>query len=178
MSHIELNNDLPGILGPMHAYPEASKALNLMADTILSRPSATLSMAERELIASYVSFLNDCQFCSLSHAAVADIHMKEDGFSSAVWCDQNSPKVTDRLKSLLAIAKKVQVSGKAVKKSDVDEALAQGANAEDVHDTVLIAAAFCMFNRHVDGLGTLAPSAGDPFYKRVGERLATQGYKP
>lgn len=83
--------------------------------------------------------------------------------------------LTDRMRALLAIAGKVQQSGKDVTPSDVDVARAAGAGDEDIHDTVLVAAAFCMFNRYVDGLATSTPT--DPaVYEMIGQHLAENGY--
>jgi hypothetical protein len=79
------------------------------------------------------------------------------------------------MKALLAIAGKVQKGGKHVTTKDVERAREQGATDKEIHDTVLIAAAFCMFNRYVDGLATWAPT--DPaMYRENGKRLAEKGY--
>jgi hypothetical protein len=58
---------------------------------------------------------------------------------------------------------------------DVGRARKLGATDREIHDTVLIAAAFCMFNRYVDGLGTWQPI--DPqAYREMGQRMARVGY--
>jgi alkylhydroperoxidase/carboxymuconolactone decarboxylase family protein YurZ len=75
----------------------------------------------------------------------------------------------------LNIAGKVQQGGKNVTSADVTRARAEGATDREIHDAVLIAAAFCMFNRYVDGLATLTPT--DPAaYDQMGQRMAKQGY--
>ena len=80
-----------------------------------------------------------------------------------------------KLKALLNIAGKVQQGGKNVTSADVARARAEGATDKEIHDAVLIAAAFCMFNRYVDGLATLTPT--DPAaYDQMGQRMAKQGY--
>ena len=74
------------------------------------------------------------------------------------------------------IAGKVQQDGKLVTSADVDAARREGATDIEIHDTVLIAAAFCMYNRYVDGLGTWQPT--DPeVYAQMGKHLAEQGYR-
>ena len=84
--------------------------------------------------------------------------------------------VSDKLKALLAIAGKVQQDGKLVTKADVDAARKQGATDFEIHDTVLIAAAFCMYNRYVDGLGTWQPRNPE-MYQQMGKHLAEEGYR-
>ncbi len=89
--------------------------------------------------------------------------------------DIESSTVSEKLTALLKIAGKVQQGGKAVSEQDIEAAKERGATDEDIHDTVLIAAAFCMYNRYVDGLGT-TPAAPDE-YPDMGKRLAKKGYK-
>lgn len=177
MAHIKVPAGAPGIIGPMMAYPETAKPLNELAELLLVKESSTFSKAERETVANYVSYLNDCQFCSESHAGAADYHWKKPGFSKQVWENPDKAPISDRLKSLLKIAAKVQKSAKSVAKSDIESAMQLGATEADIHDTVLIAAAFCMFNRYVDGLGTFAPPRGDAAYAEMGKRLGEKGYK-
>lgn len=176
MAHIQLPEGVPGIIGPMKAYPETAKPLNELAELLLVRETATLSKAERETVANYVSFLNECVFCSESHAAVADYHWKKTGLSKQVWNDLDQAPITEKLRALLRIAAKVQKAARAVTRADVEAALKLGATERDVHDTVLIAAAFCMYNRYVDGLGTLAPPRGDMAYEQIGKMLGEVGY--
>ncbi len=84
--------------------------------------------------------------------------------------------VSEKMKALLKIASRVQKSGKEVDLSHIEAARHTGASDEDIHDTVLIAAAFCMYNRYVDGLGTRLPADKEE-YVPMGKRLATTGYK-
>jgi uncharacterized peroxidase-related enzyme len=173
--HIELPEGLPVILGPMAFRPETAKPLNELAEILLRGPS-TLSPGERELIATYVSSQNDCLFCQSIHGAVAAYHL--DGNEQLVLDVKQSAEraaVSDKLKALLAIAGKVQRGGKNVQPEDIEQARREGATDREIHDTVLIAAAFCMYNRYVDGLATWAP--GEPnAYRDPGARLAREGY--
>lgn len=177
MAHIELNNKAPGILGLMFYKESTAMALNNLAETILRGPSP-LTQGERELIAGVVSYLNNCNFCHRSHAAVADYCLKEpNGFCKEVAMDiEGSTKISDKMKALLLIAKAVQKLGTEVTPKHIENAKKVGCIDEEIHDTVLIASAFCMFNRYVDGLGTFAPAENDPHYFATAERLANLGY--
>jgi uncharacterized peroxidase-related enzyme len=175
LAHIKLPEGAPGIVGPMIAYPETQKHLSGLAEALLRAPSS-LTSAERELIASYVSSRNECHFCTQSHAAAARVHYgSECKVVDQVLAEASSARVSEKMKALLTIADKVRRDGRLVQAADIDRARAAGADDKAIHDTVLIAAAFCMFNRYVDGLGTWAPT--DPgAYEESGVRLATQGY--
>ena len=128
------------------------------------------------MIATYVSAQNDCRFCQLSHGAAAAEHLGGNyELIARVKCDYAAADIPDKLRALLAIASKVQRGGKHVTADDVARARALGATDKEIHDTVLIAAAFCMFNRYVDGLGTWQPA--DPQdYREMGQRMARVGY--
>jgi uncharacterized peroxidase-related enzyme len=176
MAHIKLlNEELPGISGLLTNNPRTAVPLLNLAETLL-RGSSTLTSAERELIASYVSHLNDCHFCHTSHGAAAAAHLACD-LSLIDDIKQNFVKteISLKLRALLNIAAKVQKGGKHVLEADVEAARSKGATDEEIHDSVLIAAAFCMFNRYVDGLGTWAPKENEA-YREMGEKMAFLGY--
>jgi uncharacterized peroxidase-related enzyme len=175
MTYIKTGVEQPGIVELLLYKGSTGKALSNLAHTLLHGPS-NLSAGERELIASYVSNLNNCEFCYCSHSASANVHLKDQG--DTVRClvqDPDTAPVSEKMKALLNIASKVQQSGKAVTQQDIDWAKAKGATDEDLHDTVLIAAAFCMYNRYVDGLDTQLAEEDD--YADMGKRLAKKGYK-
>lgn len=176
MAHIQLTNEqLPGIVGLFNFRPETAKPLGELAETLLRGPSS-LSSGEREMIASYVSWKNDCHFCHTSHGASAAHHL---GTGLSLIDDiKNQFKetpVSPKLRALLDIAAKVQKGGKYVLPEDIQKAKEQDASDLEIHDTVLIAAAFCMYNRYVDGLGTWAPKEKEA-YDEMGHRLAHEGY--
>jgi len=175
MPHIALTEGVPGILGPMLFRPETAKPLNELAEILLRGPNS-LSRAERELIATYVSSQNDCYFCQTIHGAVAAHHLRGD--DALVLTTKRTPDkapISDKSKALLVIAGKVQKGGQHVTAADIEAARQRGASDIEIHDTVLIAAAFCMYNRYVDGLATWAPD--DPeLYRQQAARLATEGY--
>lgn len=174
MAHIALPEGLPGIRGPMAFRPETAKPLNELVDVLLRGPHS-LSPGERELIATYVSRLNDCRYCETIHGAIAAHHLGDEGLVREVKVNPEATFISPKLRALLAIAAKVQHSGKALDTSTVERAKAAGATDLEIHDTVLIAAVFCMCNRYVDGLATWTPE--DPgFYRQRAAVVAKNGY--
>ena len=175
MPNIALPEGLPGISAGFAFRPETAKPMRELAHVLLHGPS-TLTPGERELIATYVSSQNDCYFCQTSHGAAAAAHLGKDAaVVDQVKQDFLHANISDKLKALLAIAGKVQKGGKNVTATDVDNARQVGASELEIHDTVLIAAAFCMYNRYVDGLDTVQPK--DPaMYTVMGQHLAEHGY--
>jgi uncharacterized peroxidase-related enzyme len=175
MPHIDLPEGLPGILGPMAYRPETAEPLNLLAEVLL-RGESTLTRGERELIATYVSDGNDCFFCATSHGTFAKLQLENgEHVVKSVRTDYRDAPISPKLKSLLAIAGKVRIGGKSVTGDDVEDARNAGATDIEIHDTVLIAAAFCMYNRYVDGLATWAPTEQEA-YDGVGQMIVTNGY--
>ena len=175
MPHNPLADGLPGIRGLVAFRPETGAPLYALAEALLVGPSP-LARADRELIAAYVSSLNDCAFCAGSHASAARHLFGADApVVDAVLADLETAPVSDAMRALLRIAGKVQRGGRIVTDADVAAAHAAGAGDLDIHDPVLIAAAFSMFNRYVDGLATLAPEEPQA-YDEMGRRMAEAGY--
>jgi len=175
MAHIELPAGLPGIRGPLAFSPATTRPIRDLTQILLHDPN-TLSPGERELIAAYVSARNECVYCDSSHSATAACHLGNDeSLVAQVKRDPDGAPISDKMKALLAIAGKVQRSGRDVTTADVDRARRHGATDKEIHDTVLIAALFCMFNRYVDGLATWTPD-DEEIYNAIGERLSTAGY--
>lgn len=179
MAHIKLDNDLPGIRGLMAYRPEMAEPLNALAEVLLRDDNNTLTRGERELIGTYVSYLNDCFFCQNVHGALAGHYLQCDieqidgikhDFRSA------GADLSPKMKALLSIAESVQKGGKQVTTAQIETAKTAGATDIEIHDTVLIAASFCMFNRYVDGLGTWAPQDRQ-FYIERAPRRAEEGYQ-
>ncbi|HEY5825757.1 MAG TPA: peroxidase-related enzyme [Cyclobacteriaceae bacterium] len=175
MAHINVPEGVPGIRSLVMFRPETGKPLYELAQ-ILLRNESPLTPAERELIATHVSSRNECMFCMSSHAAAArELFGAERTLVDCVIEDINSAPLTPKMKALLNIAGKVQENGKLVTPEDVAEARKHGAEDRDIHDTVLIAATFSMFNRYVDGLASYTPT--DPkAYEEMGKRMSTLGY--
>jgi uncharacterized peroxidase-related enzyme len=178
MSHIELGVDeqmFPGMAGLAQYRPATAAPLLELAQVLLRGPS-TLSPGERELIASYVSSRNECDYCTRSHSTFAAVQL--DGgrpLVKQVHDNLDGAPVPEKLAALLRIAGATQESGRNVTTELVKAARKAGASDLEIHDTVLIAAAFSMYNRYVDGLATFAPE--DPaVYAVQAERVVTAGY--
>jgi len=175
MPHIALPDGVPGIRGLFELRPDTAKPLCELANILLHSPN-TLTPGERELIATYVSSQNECDYCQNSHGAIAAYHLDGDeGLVLQVKRDFERAAISEKLKALLAIAGKVQRGGRSVLPEDVQRARQQGATDAEIHDTVLIAAAFCMYNRYVDGLATLTPGDAGVYRDRAGT-IARNGY--
>lgn len=174
-AHIAVPAGLPGIIGLLAYRPETAKPLTELAQVLLVNDS-TLSRGERELIAAYVSSLNKCNFCCDSHSAAAE-HLlgAQASLVSQVKEDLASAPVSEKMRALLVIAGKVQKDARTVSEEDVAKAREHGATDLEIHDAVLIAAAFCMYNRYVDGLGTV-PAPNADIYDAMGAKLAAEGY--
>lgn len=176
MAYIDLRNDIPGIRGLLAYRPETAGPIGELAEVLL-RADNSLSRGERELIGAYVSRLNECVYCATSHSATAAAQLP--GGTSQVdltLADLATAPISGKLRALLEIAGLVQVSGRMVTADAVAKARAEGATDVEIHDTVLIAAAFCMFNRYVDGLGTSVPE--DPAeYAKSAQFLVQYGYR-
>jgi uncharacterized peroxidase-related enzyme len=178
MAHIKLAEGLPGIRGPMVFSPETTKPLGDLVQVLLTGPHS-LTPAEREMIAAYVSSENDCFYCQTCHGSTAAQHLggSDADYELITQIKQNyeAAPISAKMKTLLAIAGKAQKGGKQVTGEDVARARTRGATDKEIHDTVLIAAAFCMFNRYVDGLATWQPR--DPeIYREIGKMTAQLGY--
>ena len=175
MPHIDLPEGIPGIRSAMQFRPETAVHLNALAEELL-RADNSLPRGDRELIAAYVSSRNKTVFCEHAHSAFAAVQL--DGGSDLVEqvkSDPDNAPIEPKLRALLHIAAKVAVDGKTVTSSDVEAARVEGATDIEIHDTVLIAAAFCMYNRYVDGLDTWQPA--DPqVYRDRAHLLVEHGY--
>jgi uncharacterized peroxidase-related enzyme len=175
MPHISLPEGQPGIRSAMSFRPETARPLNDLVEVLLCAPNS-LSPGERELIATYVSYLNDCHYCQSIHGAIAAAHL--DGDEELVRCvkaDFQHADISEKMKALLVVAGKVQRGGKHVTAEEVAQARTLGATDIEIHDTVLIAAAFCMYNRYVDGLATVQPR-DEAMYRERGKMVARDGY--
>lgn len=176
MPYINLNNELPGIRALMDFSPQTAKPINELAEILLRDDQNSLSRGDREMIATYVSYLNDCFFCQNAHGAMAQYYMECSlDFIDAIKLDYESTQISVKLKALLSIAESIQKSGKAVSRMQIEKAKAEGATDKEIHDTVLIAAFFCMCNRYVDGLNTFS-NPNRQYYVERAKMRAEEGY--
>jgi uncharacterized peroxidase-related enzyme len=174
MPHIDLPEGVPGIRSLFAFRPETAKPLLELAETLLRSPSS-LAPGERELIASYVSDRNACRYCTRSHSAFASAYLGDADIVEKVKANPETAPISQKLKALLRIAGKVQADARTVDKGDIEHAKSAGATEVEIHDTVLIAAAFSMYNRYVDGLASWTPD--DPaIYEGNAKRIVSHGY--
>lgn len=174
MPHIPLPTHLPGITGLLEYRLDTALPIRELTQLLL-RGESTLTQGERELIATLVSARNCTNFCNAAHTKAADILLGDDRIAAAVKADIETAPISDKLKALLQIAALTQQSGRAVTPEAISRAHEAGATDREIHDTVLIAALFCLYNKYVDGMATVAPT--DPaFYDTLGDRIVHRGY--
>ena len=171
---ISVQEGLPGITGLLEFRLDTGKPIRELTQILLRGPS-TLTQGERELIATVVSHRNACRFCSSAHTAAAELLLGGADTVEAVKRDPECAPVSPKMRALLRIAGKVQENGRLVGEEDVADARSQGASDMEIHDTVLIAALFSLYNRYVDGLAAFTPDDPD-FYRGLAERIVHRGY--
>jgi len=174
MPYIPLEKHLPGITGLLEYRRETAAPIRELTQILMRGPS-TLTEGERELIATVVSYRNECKFCTTAHTAVADLLLEEKDTAQKIKQDINTAPVSDKMKALLTIAAQVQESGKSVTAESIAIAKTAGATDIEIHDTVLIAALFCLYNRYVDGLATALPDKPE-YFDVLADRLVHHGY--
>lgn len=174
MPYISLDEHLPGITGLLEYRQDTAKPIRELTQ-ILLRGDSTLTQGERELIATLVSSKNQCKFCTAAHTAATDLLLGESETCELVKQDYENAPISAKMKALLAIAALVQQNGKNVTSEAITRAKEVGATEMEIHDTVLIAALFCLYNKYVDGLATFTPSNPE-FYEKLGERIVNLGY--
>lgn len=174
--------DLPGILVAMNLSPELGAHLRGLADTLLVHPfpGSTLSRAERELLATITSAGNKCFFCMDSHGSfAAELFRRQNVSDGGSFVDSVKSGNLDRLEPKLAalggIAKQVGRDPRLLARDDIRRAKTAGASDGDVQLTILIAAAFCMYNRMVDGPRAKTPANVETYGTRA-RAIADHGY--
>jgi uncharacterized peroxidase-related enzyme len=174
--------EVPGILAAIRLTPGLGVHLRGLADELLVNdfPGATLVRAEREMLATAVSAANDCFYCMDSHGAFANALLERDGATDlAPLVDVvkvgSSEGFDDKMRALLHIARTVRREPRELSAADVATAHAAGASDADVQLAVLIAAAFSMYNRMVEGFRARTMPSADAYRARAGE-IAAHGY--
>jgi uncharacterized peroxidase-related enzyme len=176
MPYIPLDEKLPGITGLLNYRKDTALPIRQLTQ-ILLRGESTLTEGERELIATVVSYGNECSFCTAAHTAAADQLLGEHSTSNKVKTDLPNAPISEKMKALLTIARAVQVNGKNVTAEMIEIAKNNSATDLEIHDTVLIAALFSLYNRYVDGLASVTP-VEPAFYERLAGILVKSGYLP
>ena len=175
MPYIPLEEHLPGITGLLEYRKDSAAPIRELTQFLLRGPS-TLTEGERELIATIVSYNNQCTFCTTAHTAAADRLLGECDTTAKMKENIETAPLSEKMKALLTIARQVQQGGKNVTAQSVERAKNAGAIDIEIHDTVLIAALFCLYNRYVDGMATRLPDSAD-YYNTLADRLTTIGYQ-
>ena len=175
--------DVPGILTALRLTPELGIHLRGLADELLVNDfaGATIERAEREMLATAVSAANDCFYCMDSHGAFATALLERSGEMRA-RCPSSTASSSDRptdstpkMRALLHIARTVRGDARDLTADDVEAAHAAGATDADVQLAVLIASAFSMYNRLVEGFRARTPPTTEVYQSRAGE-IAEHGY--
>lgn len=174
MPYIPVEEHLPGITGLLEYRKDTAEPIRNLTQFLLRGPS-TLTEGERELIATIVSHNNQCRFCTTAHTAAADLLYGECETAEKVKQDIETAPVSEKMKALLIIAKQVQHSGKSVTTESISRAKRADVTDIEIHDTVLIASLFCLYNRYVDGLATVTPTDLN-FYEGLAGRIVHHGY--
>ncbi|MGH7282038.1 MAG: carboxymuconolactone decarboxylase family protein [Polyangiaceae bacterium] len=166
----------------MGLAPGLATHLRGLADELLVKdfPGATITRADRELLATAVSAGNDCFYCMDSHGAFASALLRKtnateieslvDGIKSG-----GSGGLSPKMAALVDIARTVRKNPRDARADQIERAIAAGASNADTQLAVLIAAAFCMYNRMVDGLRAPTLPTADAYRARA-EEIAQHGY--
>lgn len=175
MAHISLDPNLPGMRSLLAFRPAIAPSLLGLMQTIM-RSNIGLSIGERELIATYVSKLNNCSQCFQIHGEVAKcFFIDQPTLINEILEDSNLSTITERQNVILNIAKNVQRGGLFVTAKQIEEAKLKGISELEIHDIVLIASLFCFFNKYSDGLGLTSNDTPETLSKR-GQIMAEFGY--
>jgi uncharacterized peroxidase-related enzyme len=174
--------ELPGILTALNLTPALGVHLRGLADELLvhDHPGATISRAEREMLATAVSAGNDCFYCMDSHGAFATALLQKSGADDLVPVvdgikQGSSEGLGPKMQALLHIARTVRRQPLDLTATDVQAAHDAGATDGDVQLAVLIAAGFSMYNRLVEGFRAYTPPTAEVYASRAGE-IAEHGY--
>ncbi len=174
--------DVPGILTALRLTPELGIHLRGLADELLVNDfaGATIGRAEREMLATATSAANDCFYCMDSHGAFATALLERSGATERVALIDglklgSSEGFDDKMRALLHIARTVRREPRDLTAADVAAAHAAGAADADVQLAVLIAAAFSMYNRMVEGFRARTSPSADVYRDRATE-IAAHGY--
>jgi alkylhydroperoxidase family enzyme len=173
MPHIALQSGVTGIRGPIVFRPAMAGPLRQLAG-ILLHAQHTLSQGEREPISTYVSSLNGCNYRCTVHGYTAGSRLGGEVVTCPIADPERAP-ISEKLRVLLLIAARVQGSGRCVAAGDVERARRLEATDLEIHAMVLVAAAFCMYNRYVDGLAAWDPG-DEQIYRDVANRVVKVGY--
>jgi uncharacterized peroxidase-related enzyme len=161
-----------GLLQILQAFPGTARPL-LEYHEVLLRGESPFSPAERELIAAYVSGLNNCNYCRAVHSQTAIALGVQAEVISQIFSGSGFRGVDLRMRPILDFARKLTLSPAKITAADVEPIFAAGWNDRALHDATAICGLFNLMNRLVNGLGVEAP---EPYTKGAAQRLAEGGY--
>jgi len=174
--------DAPGILTALNLTPGLGVHLRGLADQLLVEDfeGTTLHRYEREMLATATSAGNDCFYCMDSHGAFATALLEIDGRDDLVPTievikDGGSDGLSPKMAALLHISRTVRRQPLDLTAEDIAAAHGEGATDADIQLAVLIAAAFSMYNRLVDGFRAMTPPSAEVYRERAGQ-IAEHGY--
>lgn len=160
------------LLEVFRAFPSTSKPLLEFHEALL-RGESSLTVAERELIAAYVSGLNVCSYCHGVHTATAEAFGVDENLLESLLHDVDSAPVDEKMKPVLRYAQKLTLTPSRMTPADADAIYAVGWDEQALHDAVAVCGLFNLMNRLVEGLGIEA-AAG--YHQESGRRLKEIGY--
>ena len=163
----------PGLPQVMKRAPDVAEPFYLLCEAIMRGPSS-FSPGERELIAAYVSALNDCDYCRSSHTAVAEAFGIEPGLVDGLMDDFDGTDVPDKLRAALAYVRTLTETPKRLGQADADAFYAAGNDEEALYDVVMVAALFTMANHIIHGFGI--PDQAPEHLALAVERIHGKGY--
>jgi uncharacterized peroxidase-related enzyme len=160
------------LLEVFRAYPHVARPLLALHEEVMRADSA-LTPGERELIAAYVSALNECRYCRGAHSAAAEAFGTDPDLLNALVTDLGSAPVSARMRTLLGYLRTLTLEPARLSDADAGVVFASGWDERALHDAVMVCALFNCMNRIVEGLGIKA----SPEYLRMsGGRLHDLGY--
>jgi uncharacterized peroxidase-related enzyme len=154
------------------AYPDTARPLLDYHELVMRGPSP-FTVAERELIAAYVSGVNECGYCHGVHTATAEAFGIPEGLLEALLADLDTAPVDEKIRAVLRYVGKLTTAPARLTDDDAAAVLAAGWDERALHDAVIVCALFNFMNRMVNGLGI---KADESYFALSGKRLRDVGY--
>jgi uncharacterized peroxidase-related enzyme len=140
------------LLDVLRAYPGPAVPLLDYHEALLRGPSP-FTVAERELIAAYVSGLNACGYCHGIHQSTAEAFGLAEGTLEALLADLETAPVDEKMRPVLRYVRKLTETPSRITPGDAEAILDAGWDEQALHDAASICGLFNLMNRIVDGLG-------------------------
>lgn len=154
MTLIKSLPDNPHLSDVFKKYPKNVLPLLEFHDLLL-RGESPFTIAERELIAAYVSGLNSCNFCFGAHTRISKEFGIEEELILSILDDINSSEIDNKFKPILLYVKKLTLTPNKISPADVEAVSNAGWSDRAIHDAVSVCALFNFMNRFVEGMGVV-----------------------